>query len=431
MFRKLNYIFGVSYPMVSPKKNTFTTKFIFKSTTLAITFSLISATTNAWNGPAFTGLVAKADDAGTAFSNPAGLTRLPRNQILGSPMIVRTSSKFKVDAATYEGGDSVQDDAYILVPNFSWSIPIAEDFWFGLTVNAPGGIGGNFGQSWSGRYQDRNSSLAFVAVTPVIAYKINDSFSIGGGFSAMLTESTTEVSINNGPLYDDGKMRLEENGVSFTYTASAMWEINKQQRAAITYRSESEPDVDGVPEFKDMSPLVNEVLAQKGVLGQRVKVDLRIPQMVFAGYYQEISPKWAYSIDAVWVDFSRFGLQHFTVGDTLIESEPQYEDIFMGMIGGFYQWNDKLNVSAGLIYITSGVEDENRGFQIPLDDTFGIGVGFEKAVSLDKIYHLNLTYFSSNDGPINSGDDPIVGNVQGSFENRNAIFLEFGATILF
>lgn len=400
---------------------------------------VVSAPVQAGNGPALTGLVAKADDATTAFTNAAGLTRIPKTQFVGQPTIIYTHGQFNVkQQGNQGGGDADKDEEVLLVPSFSWSTPLENDKWIGVTINVPSGIGNDYGSSWAGRYEATKSSLAFVAITPVMAFKVNEKLSLGGGPTLMMTQSETKVNIDNGPFYagGDGKMKLETDGTSVGWTTSFLWEFNEKSRVGMTYRSETEPDLTGTPSFKNLSPAVNTLLANAQILGREVDIDMRTPQMLLAGYYREVNRNWAFSVDAAWIDMSRFGLENVKVGTTEVTTESDYKDMYMGSVGVFYKSNDSLTYSAGLMYTTSAKDDEDRTFQMPLDEIWGIGVGVNKEVSAMHSFHANLNYFSLGDGEIDEGvsvpdHNNTLYEVKGEFEEHYAVALELGFTMNF
>jgi long-chain fatty acid transport protein len=411
----------------------------FSIYTLSLAGLFVSLPVTAGNGPALTGLVAKADDASTAFTNAAGLTRIPKTQLVGQPTIVYTHGQFKVsEQGGQGGGDADKDEELLLVPSFSWSTPLENDKWIGVTINVPSGIGNDYGSSWAGRYEATKSSLAFVAVTPVMAFKLNENLSVGGGPTLMMTEAETKVNIHNGPLYSggDGKMKLETDGFSVGWTASLLWEFDKTARAGLTYRSETEPELTGTPSFKNLSPAVNTLLANSEVLGREVDIDMRTPQMVLAGYYQEIDQRWAFSVDAVWVDLSRFGLENIKVGETEVSSSSDYKDVYMASAGLFYKTSDSFTYSVGMMYASSGKDDDDRSFQMPLDEIWGVGVGIAKEISAVHSFHANLNYFSLGDAEIDEGfstpdQNNNVFEVEGEFEEHYAVALDMGFTMNF
>lgn len=271
-----------------------------------------------------------------------------------------------------------------------------------------------------------------------MAYKVNEELSVGGGPTLMMTQSETEVNIDNGPIYTggDGKMKLETDGFSVGWTTSMLWEFDEKSRAGMTYRSETEPDLSGTPSFKNLSPAVNTLLANAEVLGREVDIDMRTPQMLLAGYYREVSRHWAFSVDAAWIDMSRFGLENVKVGTTEVTTESDYKDMYMGSLGLFYKSSDALTYSVGVMYTTSAKDDEDRTFQMPLDEIWGIGVGVNKEISAMHSFHANLNYFSLGDGKIDEGvsvpdHNNVVHEVKGEFDEHYAVALELGFTMNF
>ena len=56
-------------------------------------------------GTATAGMAARANDAATAFANPAGMTRLEGSQAMVGIQPIFGDMEFDVDAATFGGGD--------------------------------------------------------------------------------------------------------------------------------------------------------------------------------------------------------------------------------------------------------------------------------------------------------------------------------------
>ena len=141
---------------------------------------VFAPTASAQLSPAFSGLNATANDATTAYLNPAGLTRIPNTQIVGIATFAYTVSEFEVKpGTTVSGGNPDNDDGFLLIPSFYLSKPLGEDLRFGFALNIPTGLGSDYGDTWAGRYTATKSSLVFVNFSPVLAYRINNRFSIG------------------------------------------------------------------------------------------------------------------------------------------------------------------------------------------------------------------------------------------------------------
>lgn len=86
-------------------------------------------------GDAFSGGAAQADDASTAFYNPAGLTRLKEKQLTINLSAVSLKSEFKGESTTLGGtpvnGKKVSADALDVLPSIYFSAPMSENMVFG------------------------------------------------------------------------------------------------------------------------------------------------------------------------------------------------------------------------------------------------------------------------------------------------------------
>ena len=397
--------------------------------TTVIAFFLIAIPiVRAQTNPAFSGITASADNATTAYYNPAGLTRIDHTQIVGLVSIGYGESDFKVKSGT-TGGDlgNIQNDGWFGVPQFYLSVPFKEDWRFGFSLNIPSGIGSDYGDDWVGRYQVQESSLVFVAATPSLAYRINDHWSLGGGLQFVYTRYEQTSAINNLPDgLPDGQVTFENDGVGIGFTLGALYEFSPQTRVGLSYRSETNPDLEGEPEFTNLGPARRLALQTAGVLGQAVNADLRTPQSVNAGIYHELHNGWSFTADGAWIDFSQFGVEQVSVGSTTVTYSSNYQDIWGGALGAKYRFSDVWAGSLGAMYLSSGVDDENRTLALPLDRIWGVGVGVERTFNKKRRVNVNLNYYDLGKAPIDATPNPLAGRVVGEYETKFAILLDIG-----
>ncbi|MBK7742451.1 MAG: outer membrane protein transport protein [Betaproteobacteria bacterium] len=96
-------------------------------------------------GNAFAGGAAAAEDAGTVWSNPAGMVRLPTMQAAAALHVITPSIQFNNNGSIaafnqplgHEGGDA---GTHNYVPNMYFTVPVTKELFFGLGVNAPFGL---------------------------------------------------------------------------------------------------------------------------------------------------------------------------------------------------------------------------------------------------------------------------------------------------
>lgn len=131
-------------------------------------------------GPAFSGLFASADSAETVYNNPAGMARLDGRHLTNQVIFIIPMSEFEVDEdlTTTEGGNPRKPDS-AFVPAVYYQDEFADDWRWGVSLNVPSGFGSNNGPNWAGRYYSDEFTLAYVALSPALAYKVTKKFPSG------------------------------------------------------------------------------------------------------------------------------------------------------------------------------------------------------------------------------------------------------------
>lgn len=131
-------------------------------------------------GTAFAGLAARAEDASTAFSNPAGMTRLTGTQMLVGiqPLIIQ--AEFDPQAGTSTNGGDGDDAGGIMPAGGSYFVFDTSDTCkVGLALNSFAGLGLDYDGDWAGRYYVQNTVLTTFALSPSIGFKVSDKLSLG------------------------------------------------------------------------------------------------------------------------------------------------------------------------------------------------------------------------------------------------------------
>ncbi len=193
-------------------------------------------------GPARAGSTAQADNAATAGTNPAGLTRVPNEQWVGGTMLAYSNAKFEVKpGTTVPGGDPKNDNDIFAIPSAYYSRPLSEDLRVGFAFFVPTGIGSDYGGRWSGRYLADSSSLVFVNFSPGIAYRLNEQWSVGASVSLIYSESESTVRVRNPePFLGDGRMQLEMRGWGLGGGLGVLYEYSQATRFGLSYSLPSE-----------------------------------------------------------------------------------------------------------------------------------------------------------------------------------------------
>jgi long-chain fatty acid transport protein len=376
-------------------------------------------------GPALSGLTARADSVSTVFTSPAGITRLDQPEMLVQASLAVTSAKFEVDETNIDGGSADGDTRFLAIPGVYYAQPIDDRWSAGASLSVPSGFGNSYGKDWAGRYLSEESELALVALAGTVAYKLSDHWSVGGGPIMMYTDSLTKARIRNLDG-SDGRLKLEEDGFGLGWQLGFMYEINEGSRFGVVYRSEIDPDLSGRPKFDGVGPVLKAGLDALGLRNQNIDVDFKVPEQLQVGYHQEFMEDWSFSLDAMWINMSAFGINHVSVNSdmssTSVSVAGQYRDNYLFSAGLRYQYRSDLAFSVGGLYVTSPTSDDKRNIALPLDRVFAVGGGIEWQWKGFEI-HNTLNYAHIGDANLDQ-DNGLAGRIKGSFDTHYAVVLD-------
>ena len=382
-------------------------------------------------GPAFTRLFAPAETAQTSYLNPAGMTRLKDPALTGQLIYGTTFEKFKVDESrTTPSGGNPRDVDPLIVPSLYYVRPIFDDDWrLGLTLNAPGGFGAGNGPNWAGRYYSDQSNLIFVAATATLARRVTPWLSLGGGLSVQyISADSTTQALNPGPDEPDAKLEMDADGTGLGYVASALFDISDQTRLGVIWHSETDPKESPDVKLKRSTlppPIVDEI----NKLGGEVNTTLRTPQHIDIGLYHGWDNGWSATLDAVWVDFSRFGLTEFRLDGLNLEvPDSNFKDFWIVMAGVEFPLNERIKGRLGGLYFGQPVNDDDRTFAFALDEAWGFGAGIVYKRQNGSRMDMNVTVLKVGDAPVDTGPLSALeprGRVAGENDSTWALALEF------
>jgi long-chain fatty acid transport protein len=393
----------------------------------AVAFAGLSATAFA-GAPGFAGIAAEADSAETAASNPAGMARLGESAAAVQVMVAHGLGTFEVDErrTTASGGDPDDDDSPVLIP-FGYYVRQLDERWHvGISLTVPNGFGADYGSDWAGRYYSDYYSLVYVMLAPAVSYRLDDHWSLGASLGINYVASESKVAFNNlSPGMGDGRIETDVDGVGFSLTLSALYEFDKQTRAGLVYTSQSVTDLEGDLKFRNLGPVVESALQQAGKLDADVEVTNRLPQRIVAGVYHQMDSGNYYTADVAWMEFSKFGTTNIAWDGTDLryDDDGAYNDIWALTLGagfpmGKYTWK------AGVFYMSSPVDDDERTLAMALDRVIGIGGGVSFPLEDTRYVDLNLNLINLGDAPVDTGASAVRGRVVGESDKPYVVMID-------
>jgi len=376
-------------------------------------------------GPAFSGISANADSAETVVNNPAGMTRLKQPSVYGNPLIVYTRSEDDVTVKSTGQKRTSGDESIFALPGLYYATPLGERWAVGIGPNGATGLGASFEDDWAGRYLLQKWSLAFAGIAPSVAYRVNNKLSVGASVPIMYSQFNLEKAVFNPDAPDsDGSFELKADGWGVGVSVGILYELTEQTRFGLTYRSKVSVTNKGKPELSNLTAERSELLNKFGVLNQEISMDTSTPQTVNAGMFHEFGNGWSFSLDVAWINFSDWGLEEVTIGDSTINTKPGiYNDIWATTLGVNYALTPAWTIRSGMFYVSSGQDEENRTASMRLDQMWGVGLGFEYAYRKDRSISFDVTYIQFGEGKYAVHDAPVVGDIEGkSSTNYGLVF---------
>jgi long-chain fatty acid transport protein len=281
------------------------------------------------NGTASAGWAALGEDASTAATNPAAMTRLRQSEFLVGPQVLVVDIKFDTEQSSFGGGDGGNAGGVVPAGGLFYVHKVNSDLALGLSASSYLGLGLEFDDDWAGRYFVTKGELVTMAAGPSIGYRLNEQWSIGGSVFALYGDLDQRAAINNSitdPGTPDGELRFEQDDWDVGGTLGLLYEPVAGTRFGLIARSKTELDLDDVVSVRGLGTNLNTLLSVTGLLGSQVDMDMTLPKAVTLSGYHELNDKLALLGNLGWENWSEFGQVGITLNSTTTHSFEQDRD---------------------------------------------------------------------------------------------------------
>ena len=385
-------------------------------------------------GNAYAGSAAVAADASTIFFNPAGLTLLPGTQVVVSGAGIDIQTQFSgtagqtqfppsppfpsgtVPLGTNTGGNA---GGWAFVPSLYFSAPVGDRWALGVGVGAPFGLKTEYEANWMGRFLGIESEIKTLNINPSVAFKVNDSISLGAGINWQQLNATLTNAALIG-LATEGLSTLDAHADAWGWNVGALLKLGPDTRVGLSYRSA-------------LSYTLNGSVATTTSAGATVPAgtfpataDIKFPDMALLSVTQQLGEKWQVLGDVQYTHWGTIGtvnIVNSNTGQTADRLALNFEDAWRLALGVNYFLSPNWTFRGGLAWDQSPVTDQNRTVRLPDNDRYWIALGaqykFGKGGALDFGYaHLFVPSASVNQTKQSTlGPFTITNNATGSYDN--------------
>ena len=388
-------------------------------------------------GLASAGYGARAQDASTVFTNPAGMTRLEGTQVLVGVQTLYTNTEFTVDSGTSpelggkDGGKAIGFNGWFPGGGLFVSSSVSPDVSIGFAMTGNFGSSVKYDNDWVGRYYVQEAALVGVSFIPSVAYKVNDHFSIGAGLNAMYGHLKQVVAVNNPLSASDGQLKLEDNAWGYGANVGLMYQVDEGTRFGLTWTSQVDLNFKAPAEFSGLDNGLNFILGNRGLLNANVKMDVKVPQTIMGSAFVTLNDKWAMLGSVGWQQWSKFGQVTVGIEDTnnpqSLTTDLDYNDTWHVALGAQYQLSEPWKLSFGIAW-DSNFQSGDVSPMLPTNASWRYGIGAEQTLSKTSRWGVaaelswggTLDVDNTSALGVNAGGR---GNVSGSYEDITTVMV--------
>jgi long-chain fatty acid transport protein len=380
-------------------------------------------------GAAAAGWAARAQDAATVFTNPAGMTRLDKSELIVGVQPLYLHADFSPDSNTTTSGSDGDASTWLPAGGLYYVHNLMPKLKIGVSAAGYFGLGLEYENDWVGRYYVQEIKLQALGIQPALAYQVADWLSLGAGVVALYGVLEEKAAVNNiDPNQPDGKLEIKDSDIAYQVNLGVLVEPRQGTRFGLTYLSEGDLEFKDQPDFSNLGPGLEAILRANGLLDADIKVEFTMPQALMLSAFHELTVRWALMGNLGWQQWSEFG----KVGVAVTSDDPSsltldrnYKDTWHVAVGAQYRVADPWLLTAGVAYDSSMVDDEDRTPDLPLGEAWRFGLGARYDRSKNLALGVGYTFLWSGDLDMDVNRGPLAGRVSGTYENTSMSFINF------
>jgi len=412
-------------------------KKVMLKTTLSLAIGMVSAQVFASGfavneqsvsgmGTGFAGRSSSAEDASTVFGNPAGMSRIKREQVSLGAVVLDAKTDIHDGVGRPFGGSNDGDMVPLIAVPMGYYVKPIDDHWtFGVGIYAPFGLVTQYEHGFAGRYYGKKSDVKVVTLQPTVSYAFNDKISIGFGptinrIDGELTSATPTVTrAGVGP---DGEVKIKGNDTALGYNIGILAQVTDHTRVGLTYHSMVDFKLDGHTEIDGAG------FGPYSGSKYDASLSLKTPESTDFSVTHELNDDWTLYAGTTYTRWSR--LQDITVKNSgvaaalggsagpigTITEEQNWHDTWAHAIGAAYKLNKQWTLRTGFSVDQSPTNNTNRSPRIPTGDRKAISFGAGYSPTDDLTIDVAYSYLKEEDTTVNL-TSPTKGTYSSTYNN--------------
>jgi long-chain fatty acid transport protein len=384
-------------------------------------------------GLASAGYTARAQDASTAFTNPAGMTRLEGTQTTLAAQVLYGDLGFSIGQGTSPGlGDANGGNPVGWFPGggaFA-SYSVSPDLKLGFAATGNFGLSASYDAHWAGRYYVQEPTLIGLSMVPSVAYRVSPQWSVGAGLNLMYAKMRAQVAINN-VHGDDGQLVFSDYQWGVGGNVGVLYEPSRNTRFGFVWNAPVKLDFSAPPQFSGISPLLEAALRKRGLYDANIDLGVTVPQGVDASFLHQVDSRWTLLGSVGWQQWSRFGEVEIGIDSpdpTSLTKNLDFKDTWHVALGAQYQLDSPWRLDFGVAYDSEFQDNAKVSPLLPANSAWRFGFGANRQESRSFSWGLAAEYVYGGTLHVNQVSElPVAlggrGDLVGSYESTGIFFL--------
>ena len=340
-------------------------------------------------GSSFAGVAAGTDGLSAMFWNPATISQHNDQGYISENNISLILPNSEAEGATGFAGNPDSGNIGVLgIVPASYSVyGLTDEITLGMAVTAPYGLATNSDQ-WMGSLHGDKSEIFSINVTPTVAWKPIDGFTVAVGvqgeyFSAVFSSQSPASGVN--------VLAVKANDIGFGFVGGLLLEPTDTIDIGIGFRSSIDHNLKGDGSYLPAGYL--------GDMSSRVKT----PETVTAGIRWQANDQWTFMGGVEWANWSRVESLDIRLDGTgaVLSTPENWKDSWYFSAGAEYAMNERLTLRGGAAYELSPVPDSTRTPRLPDNDRIWLSVGAGYKVNEWLTANIAYSHVFIKDGSVN------------------------------
>jgi long-chain fatty acid transport protein len=375
-------------------------------------------------GNLYSGWAAEADDASTAFTNPAGLIRIQQQQLVFAAVGVTGNTQFTGSAtSTYSStpqSGSASSKLNAFLPSFYYAWPVSDKIALGFSETVPFGLGTSYNKDSLVRYAATTTRIGAIDLGPSIGIKLTDKLSGGFGLDVDHLTLTMNNMIGSGDTATDAESQNQMSDWGYGWHAGLLYQFTPATRVGLTYSS---------PIVFHPSGTSTYYANNSGAPSNRstVSTSMTLPRLAQLSLYHDLNSRWAVMgtvFYANWRVAQQLILNDIAVpASTITATTPlNYHNTLDYSAGVNFKVDSKWMLRAGAELWQTPTNDTNRIVGDPIGTATIVGIGAHYQQNRDLGYDVGYEHGFFNQTKFNYAAQGTATTVTGHSDSYTNIF---------